>query len=119
MGPSAALHVVRPRGLLRRFAEQARDEPLPQVAAPHHPIVRARRRLGLLLSRRADGGQPSGAPRRGGGAPLLRARRATLTWARGRRGSGARGTEPRPFQRTRDAALDDTAKVSDSPRVDP
>src|SRR3954453_6578807 len=81
MGPSAALHVVRPRGLLRRFAEQARDEPLPQVAAPHHPIVRARRRLGLLLSRRADGGQPPGAPRRGGDAPLLRARRATLTWA--------------------------------------
>src|SRR3954467_11035014 len=81
MGPSAALHVVRPRGLLRRFAEQARDEPLPQVAAPHHPIVRARRGLGLLLSRRADGGQPPGALRRGGGAPLRRAGRATLTWA--------------------------------------
>src|SRR3954466_11251563 len=79
MGPSAALHVVRPRRLLRRFAEQARDEALPQVAAPHHPIVRARRGLGLLLSRRADGGQPPSARRRGGAAPLLRTARATLT----------------------------------------
>src|SRR3954452_5400946 len=85
MGRSAALHVMRSRRLLRRFAEQARDEALPQVAAPHHPIVRARRGLGLLLSRRADGGQPPGAPRRGGGAPLLRAGRATLTWAPSRK----------------------------------
>src|SRR3954468_12493761 len=81
MGPSAALHVVRSRRLLRRFAEQARDEALPQVAAPHHPLVRARRGLDLLLSRRADGGQSPGAPRRGGGAPLLRAGRAALSWA--------------------------------------
>src|SRR5436305_8557000 len=93
MGPSAALHVVRPRRLLRRFAEQACDEALPEVAASHDPIVRARRGLGLLLPGRADGGEPSGAPRRVGGAPLLRAGAAlTLPSAR-----SVAGTVPSPM----------------------
>src|SRR2546421_5666030 len=76
MGPLAAVHVLRTRGLLRLFAQQARDEALPPFAAPGRQVIRARRGLGILLCGRYDGRRrrrPSGRIRR---APLLRAARA-------------------------------------------
>src|SRR5258707_8806910 len=48
----AALHRVRAHRLLRQFAGEARDGTLPHELAPDHPVVRARRGLVLLLSRR-------------------------------------------------------------------
>src|SRR6266568_8868342 len=53
LGPPSALSRVRPRRMLRRLAEQARDEALPRDVAPGDPFVRARRALAVLLPRRS------------------------------------------------------------------
>src|ERR671935_829789 len=49
MGPSAAMPSVRPRRLLRRLAEPACDEALPQDVASGDPVLRAGRDVAVLL----------------------------------------------------------------------
>ncbi len=59
LGTSETLPCVRPRGLLRQFAEYPRHEALPRDASSRGEVVRAGRRLGLVLRARADGGGDS------------------------------------------------------------
>ena len=54
LGPPPPLHVVRARRLLRQLAEQTCHPAFPPDRAPHRPVARARRRLGLVLSGRGD-----------------------------------------------------------------
>src|SRR5258708_3302939 len=51
LGPPAAVHELRSRGMLRFLEEQACHEALPPYASSHHAIPRAGRRLGLVLRR--------------------------------------------------------------------
>ena len=49
----AHVHVLRPRRLLRQLAQPARHRPLPSQRSSDHSVLRARRGLVVLLSRRA------------------------------------------------------------------
>src|SRR5262245_58626516 len=49
---SAPVSDVRSRRLLRLFAEHARDETLPRDETSADPVLRARRRVGMVLRRR-------------------------------------------------------------------
>ena len=51
LGPPAPVPHLRPRRLLRFFQEQTRHQTLSRHQASHREIVRARRRLGLVLYR--------------------------------------------------------------------
>src|SRR5207237_404166 len=53
---SAPVPRLRPRRLLRRLEEQARDQALPLDEAPDHHVARAGRGLELVLRRRSDDG---------------------------------------------------------------
>jgi hypothetical protein len=52
VGAPAALPHLRPRWLLRRFAQQARNAAFPRDRPFHHAELRTGRRLGLVLCRR-------------------------------------------------------------------
>jgi hypothetical protein len=56
LGASAAMYELWSRGLLRLLEEQACDQTLPQNEAPDYQIIRARRRLGMVLRRRNRAG---------------------------------------------------------------
>src|ERR1035441_3789930 len=49
LGSPADVHDLRPRGLLRFFEEQTRDETFPFEPASHHEVDRAGRPMGLVL----------------------------------------------------------------------
>src|SRR6266700_3430307 len=71
MGPSAALPHLRPRRVLRQLTHPPRHQTLPQSPPSGHPVVRARRGLGLLLPRRSVRRRAS-RQARGDPAPALR-----------------------------------------------
>src|SRR3954449_1923369 len=52
MGPPADVHVMRSRRLLRQLAKSARHRSLHRRAPSDHPVLRTRRGLVVLLSRR-------------------------------------------------------------------
>src|SRR5947209_13281766 len=52
MGPPAYVHVMRSRRLLRQLAKSARHRSLHRRAPSDHPVLRTRRGLVVLLSRR-------------------------------------------------------------------
>src|SRR5690242_18316577 len=52
LGAPAPMPHLRPRGLLRFIEKQARHQAFSLVQAPDYQIVRAGRRLGLVLYRR-------------------------------------------------------------------
>ena len=53
VGPSAPVHDLRPRRLLRLIEEQARHRASSRHRPPDHPLARAGRALGLVLRRRS------------------------------------------------------------------
>src|SRR3954451_11164049 len=52
MGPPADVHVMWSRRLLRQLAKSPRDRSLHRRAPSDHPVLRTRRGLVVLLSRR-------------------------------------------------------------------
>src|SRR5205823_14953857 len=55
MGAPAFVPHMRPRRMLRQLTESSRDQALPAHYPPHHPVIRARRRLALVLCRSGRG----------------------------------------------------------------
>src|SRR5262249_9739900 len=53
-GAPAGLPHVRSRGMLRRFADEARHRPLPRHEASDDQVLRARGDMGLVLRGRDD-----------------------------------------------------------------
>src|ERR1700722_10147225 len=54
LGAPATLPDVRPRGLLRFLKKQARHQTFSLDQAPHCPLLRARRKLDVVLRRRIN-----------------------------------------------------------------
>src|SRR3954462_5203434 len=52
LGAPAPMHGVRPHRLLLQLPDEARHRALSRDGTPDHPVVRARRRLAVLLRRR-------------------------------------------------------------------